>query len=776
MSKEEIIVRREHFQSYCSIVMKGLNSVMGIIIILSLLLSMTACITKTTQSAEVLSPADFSVAPPASSPAYYSATSLDLTLDVGEGYSVAKDMTIAGDFLAVLMRFVPQEDSDPARDYVVLYDASGEQTGAFEVGDKMPMAIASKIITDTDGNILVMDIGSSGATMCRFNQAGGYIGSPLTLTLPNGYASWGDLHIDKTGNFYLPASGPEGLAFAVFDENGVLKNTFIDDGLWGGWFEFGDTSFVDGVADNSRKPVIYPVDLSEGELGKAIDVSEILQGSIMFSGNGYAYSVDQIGISLFDMTSKEKRILVSWNDSNMDLTIINSIRECQMLSEETVFLMAEPEANNMMIEMLTRQQENPNEGKKSLIVAGFFLEGNEQLLSSVTLFNETNLNYTLQIKDYGEGITYRMTEEEYNTAIDAAWEQFSLDVANGQGPDIFFGNSDSLLEAGNLVDLMPLIEADSSFEIANYIPNIIEAYKIDGKLYTMPIEFVISSLMGESSVIGEQSGWTVDEFVEMADSLPVGTVALGDRSQSNLLYFALSNSYNDYVNHSSKQVCFDSDNFMKLLNWAKTYGLDDEKYENGEVFVDEYTLLQNRQLALTSAGISHPNNISQIWNYFPVGEPLNFVGYPSPSRPGPSVDLLTRYSILSNSKYAEGAWEFIRICISEEAQNEIVENEQGIPILKSSVDYLLDRALYPEKYDWVDDMTGEGYMPDAVSEEDAGIFIDLMYSANSQTYMDSNLWAIIQEEVQAFFNDQKTVEDVAVIIQNRAQTYMDEKS
>lgn len=54
-------------------------------------------------------------------------------------------------------------------------------------------------------------------------------------------------------------------------------------------------------------------------------------------------------------------------------------------------------------------------------------------------------------------------------------------------------------------------------------------------------------------------------------------------------------------------------------------------------------------------------------------------------------------------------------------------------------------------------------MPEAISEEDVGLFRDLVFSVNTQYYLDSAFSGIIMEEAPAFFNDQKSAEDVAVL-------------
>lgn len=53
---------------------------------------------------------------------------------------------------------------------------------------------------------------------------------------------------------------------------------------------------------------------------------------------------------------------------------------------------------------------------------------------------------------------------------------------------------------------------------------------------------------------------------------------------------------------------------------------------------------------------------------------------------------------------------------------------------------------------------------------------DILRSASTISYMDSSIELIVMEEIPAYFAGQKSIEDVAAIIENRAQTVIDERS
>lgn len=62
----------------------------------------------------------------------------------------------------------------------------------------------------------------------------------------------------------------------------------------------------------------------------------------------------------------------------------------------------------------------------------------------------------------------------------------------------------------------------------------------------------------------------------------------------------------------------------------------------------------------------------------------------------------------------------------------------------------------------------------SVPEGQFKVFQDMMDTADNFAMMDVKILSIIGEEANAFFSGQKTAEDVAKLIQNKATTYLNE--
>ena len=99
-----------------------------------------------------------------------------------------------------------------------------------------------------------------------------------------------------------------------------------------------------------------------------------------------------------------------------------------------------------------------------------------------------------------------------------------------------------------------------------------------------------------------------------------------------------------------------------------------------------------------------------------------------------------------------------------------MQEQTGIPVLKSAFEKSIEYARDP-KTDYGDYY---GHI-EPMNEEQAQAFRNLVNSLNTISGYDMDLLQIVLEEAPAYFAGQKSVEDVASLIQNRVQTLVDER-
>ena len=61
------------------------------------------------------------------------------------------------------------------------------------------------------------------------------------------------------------------------------------------------------------------------------------------------------------------------------------------------------------------------------------------------------------------------------------------------------------------------------------------------------------------------------------------------------------------------------------------------------------------------------------------------------------------------------------------------------------------------------------------TKEALDVYYELLTRVNAVSNYDPQIWAVIQEDSYAFFSGQKSAEEVAAMIQDRAQTIMSER-
>ena len=162
------------------------------------------------------------------------------------------------------------------------------------------------------------------------------------------------------------------------------------------------------------------------------------------------------------------------------------------------------------------------------------------------------------------------------------------------------------------------------------------------------------------------------------------------------------------------------------------------------------------------------------------GEEVTFIGYPVSSGNGSVINANSSYAITAKAKNPDGAWEFLKYFLSDDYQN----NASNFPVKLSAYDALKEQAKekpfytdengnkveYENTY-WIGESSVDiGVNTDADNEK----LMNLITSASTTYQYDTDLMKIITEEAAAYFSGQKSLDETADIIQNRASIYISE--
>lgn len=422
------------------------------------------------------------------------------------------------------------------------------------------------------------------------------------------------------------------------------------------------------------------------------------------------------------------------------------------------------------------KKKDSNETEKTELKLGTFYADSD-LQKKVIEYNKKNDKYRIVITEY-----YDEDVEDFNQAL----SKFNSDVTSGKCPDIidFSGMESELIkygEKGILEDLLPYFNKDEDTKIENFVSSVVETYKTNDKLYALPQKFYISGYIGATEKLGENINWTLDEFIELAKSLPEDVNLFYGMTSDTLLSLCTTN-IERYVDWETGDCKFDSEEFIKLLEFSNEYKSDEEFYKNidDENYVDEDSLIRQNKVVLKNCYLSSVEDYMVEKAIF--GKDITFKGLPVSEGNGVTLNgtgsLLT---ISAKSKYKDVSWEFIKSMYTNEDDEDMI---YAFPVRQSELDKMLEEAKKPNTYI---DENGQEQIEENIwtindievkvgtpTDEDINVIKNIINSGDNKFTYDSEIDSMITEEAEAYFKGQKTAKEVAEIIQSRVSMYVKE--
>lgn len=472
----------------------------------------------------------------------------------------------------------------------------------------------------------------------------------------------------------------------------------------------------------------------------------------------------------YDLETQTSNEILNWIDCDIDsdsIVAVSGLEDGRILA-----LTRDYSGENPKSDIVYLSKKKASEvAEKTIITYGSLYMGSN-VRSAIINFNKTNEKYRIQPKEYGT--------DDYATGI----AQLNSDIVSGNSPDIIdlsYGNVNQYIEKGILEDLYPFFDKDSEIKKENYVESVLKAYERDGKLYAAMPSFGINTVIGRTSDVGTEMGWTIDELIALVKSKPEGTEVFSYATKESILSSLCIYGTSDLVDWSTGKCSFDSEDFIKMLEFSNTFNSDSE-YVYDESAPSMPTKIRNGQLLFMMTNISDMQSYQMYEAMY--GEPITFIGYPTSSGSGSSImagEVLL--GISSKSKNKDGAWEFVRTFLSSDYQT--ADNLWSFPVLKTALEDKFKEAMEPEYYE---DENGEqvrtmktswGY-DDAnfdiyeATQEQVDAVKNLIENADSVYEYNEEMYSIISEEAAAFFAGQKTAQDVANVIQSRVQIYVNE--
>lgn len=407
---------------------------------------------------------------------------------------------------------------------------------------------------------------------------------------------------------------------------------------------------------------------------------------------------------------------------------------------------------------------------KTLTLAVFESESQlsrSKLLQWVNLYNENHSDLKIEIVNY---------LDNYSDPFEAL-NQIKIEISAGKGPDIInFGGNYSPIDAssGMMADLYPLMQNDESFERQDFYYNILESFAVGDSLYVLVPSYRIVSYATANNELSGLERMDIKQLVDAYNMLDDESILFPGETKKDVFaricYWGLEN----YIDWGEGICHFNGDSFKEILHFANQFPLNlniSNDYSTKAFFTEGRALL-------------YPVSINSVYGTTRIralyGETPTYIGYPLDSGNGNMaaiVDIAIGISVASKNK--EEAWGFLGSLLDSEFQD---NTKSGLPLRVSSLEQKLEDAMKPEYDSNGEKVVKEQLIFDGedpvniyeISNEDVETLKSIISKVEFSATVDSTLYSIMLEEADYLFNDDRNVDDVADIIQNRVSIYINE--
>lgn len=353
------------------------------------------------------------------------------------------------------------------------------------------------------------------------------------------------------------------------------------------------------------------------------------------------------------------------------------------------------------------------------------------------------------------------SEEEYDTAF----QRFAAQLISGEGPDMLVMRRDQLeiLQAkGALAELTQFLPEEV---LGQVFPVVLEAGTVDGELYGIATRCYVNTLAVSES-LWQGRTWDYPDIISLMEAY----VASGDGSRSvlgdgyssekllgMLACSSIGAGKSSLIDEEAGKCYFDTEEFVELLEFCKKYGMESGRDLSGEKMVHS----------------CFGDLVSFSMQMAELGEEYHCVGHPVNSGSGGFVDCSFLVGVNDRTENGEIVRDFLQYLLSDRKQSASGYASVRKDVLCGGV---MEHSAYSDGPVYVD---AAGSYRELASKPDGSSFLpeylEVLENAAPLPLWHEQIEGVVLEESRAYFNGDKTPKDVAAIIQNRVQLYLDER-
>lgn len=405
-------------------------------------------------------------------------------------------------------------------------------------------------------------------------------------------------------------------------------------------------------------------------------------------------------------------------------------------------------------------------------------------------------------------VEYEIGLEGNSMTREDAIKNLNTRTMAGKGPDVFVLDNmpmDSYIEKGILLDMAPLLDGMSGEEAV--FPNVVDAFRKDGHVYTVPCEMQLPYVLGRNRDINKMTDMsTVADVMEGMRENNQGADLLRVSSPKGMMrVFSMASvpawqteegtldkeAVSDFLTQAKRMYDVQMDGLSEeaVREWKSTTEVYQEYMsENGEALEDADEIRTRNQETYFMAGMQQfaAGSIENIGEYnchrsLPKSEGYEDCGsVPMKSRYGNVFWAKTLLGVNASAVDIERAQAFIKTALSTKVQTEV---EHGFPVTQKAImdNYAAQWVLYKDN----DYVSGQGSVVDADGNEvvlliripdeaEVNELLEWIKSMDTAYVEDKTFEGVVYEEGEKFMLGDKSLEEAMGSIETRLGIYLAE--
>ena len=709
----------------------------------------------------------------------YRRTMLDTYDDKGNLLSHVKVKDPSNYAIDSIKKLSPPDADNEAEAIAELFAPGGFQSAIIKIDLNTGEASSPRFFKDAKGNYLSVSLGGNDtAGVSEVYRAGEYyIPVILTSSLKSGAAvhAWAykgseyvcELDFSELPNVY----GVEEFSYDSKSDSFYTVGYTAKEGL-----------LVLKFDAKTGKKISSEKYSAQGEINLA-DYKSVPSGALC--------KIDTLGnITVFDPESQEVKTVVDNNwytpyfsDLTQEISLISCDSDTAVIhSMKTVEYSFVFSGSDESVTILKKCENNPHEGKKIIEIAPPLDSGfTEYLSNAIYEFNRTDNEYLIRVwNKYKTGIKTGRDLSMLNVDNEKLYTMI-MELKGDDAPDLAVGIQKNYAMRDDIFeDLSGYLDQEV---LDKQFANVIEASKIGGKQYFLPITLEIEGLVIDKKLIKDGAvGITFEDYDKMVkNDLDGFTPYDYPGSVYNCRYGFLLSCIDTKAAIEGGKADFGTEQFIEAAKYSKDHfdrndGTDPGDFNWDDEVKKPRTACRYDRIG-SFIGFVHACRSSE--------GSFTIIGTPSVDARGPRFRAVETISVTASSGMKDGCKKFLNFLFSgagygessKEFQNiitnkEIMARNMSIITEKNNIGQKMMEEMNSYMSGMADYSNYYGYK--TATKDMENNMMESLASISTYYYADPVLTAFIKEDVAPFYAGDRPVDDVIRIINDRATKYVKE--